>query len=459
MSRTRTPEGPRPASPGPASRRPKAAGPAEPTEAPIEAPIERPPEGVFVPEEGWVPRVLGRYGKRAPDGSHQEGGPAGDGGEPGSGRTPRLVIVAGMHGNETGGVLAVQSVMNTLARTGVHLKGEVVALSGNRPALAAGQRYLEEDLNRRWTPANVAQLRTLDDPPAGSEAREQWELLRELDALLLEEPDTFVLDLHSTSGPGSPFACISDTLRARELALSLPLPLILGIEEAIHGTLLDHMEREGKAMLLVEGGQHDHPDTATHLEATIWLVLQELGMLPTDGLVGSLEAEDPEHLPDPIQCRARLERATRGLPRVLEVLHRHEVRHGDGFRMEPGYRNFQPVGRGHPLATSLAGPVVTPTRGLLLMPLYQPQGADGFFVGRPVRRSWLHVSTWMRALRVDRLLRRLPGVAADAMLAERVAVDPAIARWGTMELFHLAGFRRLPDRDDGLLRFSRRPEP
>jgi hypothetical protein len=363
-----------------------------------------------------------------------------------------------MHGNEPGGVLAARSVMERLSGAGDRLKGEVVALSGNRPALACGQRYVEEDLNRRWTPANVARLRTMEEPPTGSEEREQWELLRELDALLLEEPDALVLDLHSTSGPGPPFACISDTLRARELALALPLPLILGIEEAIQGTLLDHMEREGKAMLLVEGGQHDHPDTATHLEATIWLVLHHLGMLPPGGGEGSLEQEAPAPLPDPIQCRVRLERATRGLPRVLEVLHRHAVHPGDGFQMQPGHRNFERVVRGNPLATSLAGPVMAPLAGLLLMPLYQPQGADGFFVGRPVRRSWLHLSTWMRALRVDRMLRRLPGVAPDAVLAERVEVDPGVARWGTVQLFHLAGFRRLPDRD-GRFRFSRRPEP
>jgi len=382
--------------------------------------------------EVLLPRVLGRHGA---------GEKAG----------PLLLIVAGVHGNEPGGILAVERLFEALESMQAPIRGEVVALSGNRPALATGVRYVAEDLNRLWTAGRVARLRALSMPPEGGEEREQWELLLALDELLRDRPDAVVLDLHSTSGPGAPFACISDTLRSRALALALPLPLILGIEEAISGTLLDHMEREGKAMLLVEGGQHDHPATAGNLEATIWLIMRELGMLPEGSVPGDGEA-------DLIEFRLRLNRATRGLPRVLEVVHRHEIRDGDEFLMDPGHANFDLVARGTPLAASAAGPVVAPLPGLLLMPLYQPQGTDGFLVGRPIRRSWLGISTWLRALGVDRLLRRMPGVTPHPVLAERVEVDPSVARWGTVQLFHLAGFRLLPSPDEKL-RFSRRPEP
>ncbi|TVP42915.1 MAG: hypothetical protein EA350_14610 [Gemmatimonadales bacterium] len=382
--------------------------------------------------DGLLPRVLGRHG------AGQKAGPL-------------LLIVAGMHGNEPGGILAVERVFDSLGSMQAPIRGEVVALSGNRPALAAGVRYVTEDLNRLWTAGRVARLRAVETPPAGGEDREQWELLRALDELLQDRPDVVLLDLHSTSGPGAPFSCISDTLRARALALAMPLPLILGIEEAISGTLLDYMEREGKAMLLVEGGQHDHPGTSGNLEAAIWLTMKELGMLPE----GSVHGEGGADLPG---FRLRLNRATRGLPRVLEVVHRHEIRSEDKFLMDPGHANFDRVTRGTPLAASASGPVLAPLPGLLLMPLYQPQGTDGFLVGRPIRRSWLRLSTWLRALGVDRVLRRLPGVKPDPVLAERVEVDPSVARWGTVQLFHLAGFRLLPSPDEKL-RFSRRPEP
>jgi succinylglutamate desuccinylase len=264
---------------------------------------------------------------------------------------------------------------------------------------------------------------------------------------LLSDPlPQVVVDLHSTSGPGGPFVCISDTLKARELALSLPVPLLLGIEESIRGTLLDHLEREGRTMLLVEGGQHDDPHTPDHLESLIWLILDRLTMLPGP-LPALLETG-----------RTRLVATTKDRPRVLEVRHRHEVTPKDHFEMNPGHGNFDRVHEGQPLARSIAGPIVAPESGYLVMPLYQPQGSDGFFIARPIRPAWLRVSTLFRLLRIDRILPRLPGVRPDPLLPLRLEVDPQVARWGTVPLFRLAGFRRLPDRD-GKFRFTRRIEP
>jgi succinylglutamate desuccinylase len=48
--------------------------------------------------------------------------------------------------------------------------------------------------------------------------------------------------------------------------------------------------------------------------------------------------------------------------------------------MRPGYVNFQPIQQGEHLANDTTGPVLAPEDGLILMPLYQPQGSDGFFV-------------------------------------------------------------------------------
>ena len=42
------------------------------------------------------------------------------------------------------------------------------------------------------------------------------------------------------------------------------------------------------------------------------------------------------------------------------------------------------------------------------MPLYQPQGDDGFFVMREFRPFWLRVSSLLRRARADLLFRLLP---------------------------------------------------
>jgi len=67
------------------------------------------------------------------------------------------------------------------------------------------------------------------------------------------------------------------------------------------------------------------------------------------------------------------------------VATRHPV--GPGFRMEPGFANIARVSTGTLLARDDGGEIRAPFDGLVLMPLYQAQGSDGFFFGRAVDGS------------------------------------------------------------------------
>ncbi|MGH9464693.1 MAG: hypothetical protein ACRD0X_03540, partial [Thermoanaerobaculia bacterium] len=69
-------------------------------------------------------------------------------GDAGSAATgPTLLVVAGVHGNEPAGIVATERVFARLA-LGPALQGRLLGLAGNLGALAAGRRYLLEDLNR-----------------------------------------------------------------------------------------------------------------------------------------------------------------------------------------------------------------------------------------------------------------------------------------------------------------------
>ena len=146
---------------------------------------------------------------------------------------PLLVTIGGLHGNEHAGVRASRRLAAVLDADPFALVGRWVALAGNRPALAVGQRYVDEDLNRIWAPDRVAELRA-GRAPASVEESELVELDRHLCELLDNAPGrvTF-LDLHSTSGPGPPFATVDDTLLNREFARSFPVPRVLGFEEEL----------------------------------------------------------------------------------------------------------------------------------------------------------------------------------------------------------------------------------
>jgi predicted deacylase len=359
----------------------------------------------------------------------------------------RLIVVAAMHGNEPAGVHAVRAVLSKMEASDLPLRGELVALVGNVEALSRQTRFIETDMNRLWTDDRVGSIRAGTADSDRAEYRELAELLRDLDGLVHDAPDgVIVVDLHTTSGPGAPFACISDTLRSRAIALELPVPLVLGIEEAIHGTMLEYLEEQGRPMVLVEGGQHDAAETVDNLESALWLILEAAGIIAT------------ADIPQLDRHRARLRGSMRGLPRVVEVVYRHPVTEDSGFRMRSGLAHFDRVTKGQPLADDDGGTIAAPVDGLLIMPRYQAQGHDGFFIGRAIRRSWLDVSRIARAIGIDRLLPRMPGVSRDPTRPQQLLVDRAVARWFTIQLFHLSGFRRLPDRN-GKLVFTRRVEP
>lgn len=363
-----------------------------------------------------------------------------DSGRPG----PTVVLLAGLHGNEPAGTRAIRAVIEALRRQEAPLRGRIVGLAGNLGALAAGRRHLARDLNRGWKRDDVAALLAPSSTRRLAEDDEQRELLRAIAPLLAEarEPVVF-LDLHSTSGDSPPFTVMADVLRNRKIGLALPLPLILGIEEILDSTALGYLCDLGHVALAVEGGQNDDPMTVANHEAAIWITL---------AASGALDAADVPDLP--ARC-AQLAAASRGRPSVVEIRHRHLVEEGDGFAMRPGWSSFQPVRRGEVVADDARGPIRVPESGYMLMPRYQGQGEDGYFIVRAVSPFWLHLSAWLRRGRLDRVVPLLPGVRRDPQDPDRYWIDRRVARWQVVNVFHLFGYRHVrPERER--LAFSRR---
>lgn len=285
---------------------------------------------------------------------------------------PMLVVVAGIHGNEPAGVRALQRVMPELSKLAPRMAGDVVALAGNLRALAANQRFLHDDLNRRWTAEEVDRVRLRPPGPgAAPEDHERAELLRELDlAIAVARGPLYFLDLHTTSAEGIPFAMVSRQARPADFALHFPLPVIVGMLEQVHGVLLEYMRERGCQCLGVEGGQHDSPASLAHHQAVVWIAAMAAGLVSRDlspALPGALRL---------------LDEARHGLPHVIEVERRHAITADDRFTMEPGFANIQRVRAGQLLAHDLRGAIHAEHDGLLLLPLYQAQGDDGFFLGR-----------------------------------------------------------------------------
>lgn len=357
---------------------------------------------------------------------------------------PTLIVCGALHGNEPAGVLAAQRVSHALDNLTLPLRGEWMAITGNVQALRQEKRFLTFDLNRCWTEPEVRAMLFRDpglDNPEQAEQRSLVNLLGE--AAERARGDLVLFDLHTTSGESPPFLVLSDSLRNRDVAAGMPGTVILGLEEAIDGTLLEYMSQLGHRGVVVESGQHAAVSAIEFHESYIWIGMAAAGML------------DPADVPGYADHRRRLVEAGRHSPRVVEVLDRHDVQPGDGFRMRPGYKSFQPIAAGEHVADRDDGPVNAPRDGMILMPLYQPQGNDGFFVVRNVHRFWLRLSRVLRTLKLSWLLPLLPGVRRDPDRRDALRVDKRVARFYAVQIFHLFGYRRRRQEGDVLV-FTRR---
>ena len=380
----------------------------------------------MAPGQEGFPCEIGRYGERT----------AG----------PLVICIGGMHGNEPAGVFAAQQVLSELRACNPPFRGNLLALMGNRRALARGCRFVAEDLNRMWFPERLLALRSAAAQSAlNPEETQCRELSAAIDEVLAENRGPVVfLDLHTTSAGGVPFAIVSDTLVNRALAMSLAAPVILGLEEQLDGTVLDYMNDRGLAAVGFEGGQNEAPSSIEHNEAALWAMLIAAGCLQEGAVTRAAH------------MRSLLQQRSSGTPRILEVRYRHAIIAHDHFVMKPGFVNFQLVERGQLLAHDRNGEILARESGRILLPLYQSQGSDGFFLVREISPRWLRLSALLRRSHLERLLHFLPGIERDPLHQDTLIIDPRVARWLAIDLLHLFGFRRRRS-EGGKTVVSRRP--
>ena len=300
---------------------------------------------------------------------------------------PLIICMAGMHGNEPAGVHALETIFTLLEREptvnpGFHFQGKLLGLLGNVQAYAQHKRMLVKDLNRQWTLENIRHIGRLDAEKLHAENRELCELLDLIEKQIKEyRPERIVLlDLHTTSANGGIFAIATDAAESVRIASELHAPVITGMLGGIRGTTLHFFTKKNiieqfsiknpklKSVTAVafEAGQHDDPLSVNRCIAAVINCMRSVGMV---------KREDVENRHDSL-----LIEYSKDLPKIAELVKVHSIGPLDGFRMRPGYRNFQPVRRGELLAEDRHGTIQAPEDALILMPLYQAQGSDGFFL-------------------------------------------------------------------------------
>ncbi|MEO0470643.1 MAG: succinylglutamate desuccinylase/aspartoacylase family protein [Bacteroidota bacterium] len=288
-----------------------------------------------------------------------------DQGKPG----PLVYVLGGIHGNEPAGVKALQHVFAKLTASQPGMQGRFVGVCGNCTALSQQKRFIDRDMNRLWKAEDIRRISESDSVLLNSEEKEMKELLAHLnEELESHEGPHYFIDLHTTSGPRGLFSIVTDRKYNRELAEVLNVPIIFNLVGALAKTTSVFMDDRNLVGVAFESGQHDDPEAIQLHEAAIWVLLEKIGCL------------DATAIQDFATYQSQLMQAGQSQPPYMRVTYRHPIEPEHQFRMEPGYINFQTVSKGELLAYDRNGAIHCPSDGKILMPLYQSQGEDGFFI-------------------------------------------------------------------------------
>ncbi|MCP4459525.1 MAG: aspartoacylase [Cytophagales bacterium] len=340
---------------------------------------------------------------------------------------PTLIFTGGIHGNEPSGLFALKKVYDEIQNLQIPIKGNFYAISGNLSALEQGIRFISSDLNRMW---NIDQLDDLlrnepENKDVG-ELQEIYQLIREI--LDAESGPFYFMDLHTTSSKSVPFLPVSDSLLNRKFTEQYPVPIILGIEEYLEGSLLSHINELGYVAFGFEGGQHDDFLSFENHIAFIYLSMI---------FAGSIHQKDIDYY----HYYEQLAKTSVDSRDIFEIFFRFEIRAGDTFAMEPGFVNFQRLYKNQKVAVRNGKPITSSNSGRVFMPLYQSQGIDGFFTIREIPPFLLRLSAVLRKIHFDRILPLMPGIRWASGEKDTLIVNRKIARFFAKQFFHLLGYR------------------
>ena len=205
---------------------------------------------------------------------------------------PHVLVVALTHGNEICGAIAVDRFLRSGARpargTLTLAFANVEAFSRFDPKKPFATRFVDEDMNRVWTPE------TLDSAP-----RSTVEIARARELRPFVDRADFLLDLHSMLEPSPPVMISGPLDKGVRFARAVGIPehIVCDVGHANGTRMRDYGgfgdAKSAKNALLVECGQHWELASERVAWQTLWRFLRVVDVVDPQAAAREIDAAPP----------------------------------------------------------------------------------------------------------------------------------------------------------------------
>lgn len=294
---------------------------------------------------------------------------------------PMIICLAAVHGNEPAGIKASELMLKMLevepiTNSKFEFNGTFISILGNLEAYIVNERFIEKDMNRAWHKDHIDQIMAAEK---SSLQHEDFEIREVMDLIHKKikqyKPERVILlDMHTTSSDGGIFAIPNEKEASLLYAMQMNAPVIMNMLKGISGTTLDYFTKENFDVDIVsvvfESGQHFDPVSVNRAIAALTNLMAAAGSF------------DESHIAN--RHNAILDEYSKGLPRISTLVDKFYIEDITKFEMLPGFKNFQSIKKGDHIANYDGEKIHASHDGMILMPLYQKQGEDGFFIVQKV---------------------------------------------------------------------------
>jgi succinylglutamate desuccinylase len=253
------------------------------------------------------------------------------------GRTPRVVLFGGIHGDEVSGIHAVEKLLfDFLGGTRELKRGSLTLVRGNEHAIAAERRYVKHNLNRLFRQDYGPEI-----------DRTSYEFLRAQELKKMLEDCDYFLDLHSAPTAGEPFMVAEREMVDFYARLGIPR-IITGWGKfsagSIGGDGESYANAHGAKSATLEAGSHFERRSIEVAYRAVTMLLSLLGMI-----------EEPAE----------------AAPEQAEIVEMYAVvtKDFDDFQYAGAVENFQFIGKGEAFARQNGRPLTVREDSYLLIPM------------------------------------------------------------------------------------------